>query len=63
MLSYKEKSEKVMEGSASLSHLVFDDLPFSYTRLKNSFISSFSIWAGLLDLGEDSFVRILLCIL
>ena len=45
------------------NRIVFDDLPFSYTRLKNSFISSFSIWAGLLDLGEDSFVRILLCIL
>ena len=38
--------------------IVFEDLPFSYTRLKNSFISSsFSIWAGLLYLGEDSFVR------
>ena len=45
------------------NHVVLEDLPFSYTRIKNSFISSFSFWVGLLDLGEDSFVRILLCIL
>ena len=43
--------------------MVLEDLPFSYTRIKNSFISSFSFWVGLLDLGEDSFVIILLCIL
>ena len=58
LLSYKEKSKNVVEGEE-----VFEDLPFSYIRLRNSFISSFSIWAGLLDLGEDSLVRILLCIL
>ena len=45
------------------NRVVLEDLPFSYTRIKNSFISSFSFWVGLLDLGEDSFVRILLCIL
>ena len=38
--------------------IVFENLPFSYTRLKNSLISSsFSIWVGLSYLGEDSFVR------
>ena len=43
--------------------MVFEDLPFSSSRIKNCFISLFSFWAGLLDLGEDSFVRILLLIL
>ena len=43
--------------------MAFEDLPFSFTRTKNSFISLFSFCAGLLDLGEDPFVRILLCIL
>ena len=72
LLSCKEKTEKVVEGSAwkvallcliwsiwkERNRIVFEHLPLSYTRLKNSFISSFSIWAGLLDLGEDSFVKI-----
>ena len=33
-------------------------MPFSNPRLHHFFISSLSFWAGLLDLGKDSFVRI-----
>ena len=43
--------------------VVFEGLPFSYNRLKNSFVNLFSSWAGLLDVGEDTFVKILLRIL
>ena len=72
LLSYKEKSEKVVEGSASLSHLVywkernrivFEDLPFSYTSLRNSFISSFSIWAVAFLIWETMLLLEFLCIL
>ena len=43
--------------------VVFEDMPFSYCRLKNSFVSIISSGASLLDVGDDTFVRILLCIL
>ena len=39
------------------NRIVFKNMPFFYPRLKHSFISLFSFWAGFLDLGEDSFVR------
>ena len=33
-------------------------MPFSYSRLKNSFDIALSSWAGILGVGEDTFVRI-----
>ena len=45
------------------NRVVFIDLPFSYSRLKISFVSALSSWADILDVEEDTFVRILLCIL
>ena len=40
------------------NRVVFEDLPFSYSRLKNSFVNTLSSWAGILGLGEDTIVRI-----
>lgn len=60
-----------MEGGASLPFLgnlegkkciVLEDMSFSSTRLKITFIG-FVSWAGVMDLGDCSLVRILLCIL
>ena len=45
------------------NHIVFEDLPFSYSRLKNSFVSALSSWASILGVGENTIVRIFLCIL
>ena len=45
------------------NRVVFYDTPFSVDRLKLSFISSLSFWAGLIANEDFSFVRILLCIL
>ena len=45
------------------NRVVFEDMPFSYSRLKNSFFSVISSCAGLLDVGDDTFIRILLFIL
>ena len=45
------------------NRVVFEDLPFSYSRLKNSIITALSSWAGILGVGEDTIVRIFLCIL
>ena len=43
--------------------IVFDNVDFSFFRLKTSFISMFVYWANCLELGECSLVRVLLCIL
>ena len=43
--------------------VVFYDTPFLVDRLKLSFISSLSSWAGLIANEDFSFGRILLCIL
>ena len=45
------------------NRIVFDNVDFSFFRLKTSFISIFVYWANCLELGECSLVRILLCIL
>ena len=45
------------------NRVILEDLPFSHSRLKNSFVSTLSSWAGILGVGEDTFVRIFLCIL
>ena len=45
------------------NRIVFDDVPFSLSRLKTSFVSMLVSWAGSIELGECSIVRILLCIL
>ena len=45
------------------NRVVFYDTPFSVDRLKLSFISTLSSWAGLIANDDFSFVRILLCIL
>ena len=39
---------------------MFDNVDFSFSRLKSSFISLFVYWANCLELGECSLVRILL---
>ena len=46
-----------------MNPVVFEDMPFSYSRLKNYFLRDFSSWADLLDVGDDTSVRILLRIL
>ena len=43
--------------------IVFDDVLFSLSRLKTSFVSMLVSWAGSIELEECSIVRILLCIL
>ena len=40
------------------NRVVFEDLPFCYSRLKNSFVSAVSSWASIFSVGEDTFVRI-----
>ena len=42
---------------------VFEDGMFSYDRLKLSFVSSLTYWAGLISSVDLFIVRILLCIL
>lgn len=44
------------------NHTIFEDMLISTTRLKISFISSFVLWAGAINLWYCSLVRIL-CIL
>ena len=36
-------------------------MPFSYSRLKNSFVSVFSSWADLLDVGGMIFLLEFFC--
>ena len=43
--------------------IVFEEVTFSLTRLKTSFVSTFISWVGILVNREHSFVTILLCIL
>ena len=45
------------------NRIVFDNVDFSFSRLKTSFISRFVYWANCLELGKCSLVRILMCIL
>ena len=45
------------------NRIVFDDVPFSISRLKTSFVSMLVSWAGSIELEECSIVRILLYIL
>ena len=42
---------------------MFDNATFSYDRLKLSFISSLTSWAGSFPNMDPSIVRIFLCIL
>lgn len=44
-------------------HTVFEDEAFSLTRSKASLISSLISWARLIDVGECSFIKLLLRIL
>ena len=41
----------------------FDDMPFSLSRLKTSFVSMLVSWGGSIELEECFIVKILLCIL
>ena len=43
------------------NRIVFDDVPFSLSRLKSSFVSLLISWAGCIETEEGTFVRILLC--
>ena len=40
------------------NQIVFNDVPFSLTRLKSSFVSMLVSWAGYIEVEEGSFVRI-----
>ena len=42
--------------------VVFDNMHFSFSRLKSSFVSMLTSWA-MFEIEEDALVRILLCIL
>ena len=41
------------------NHIVFDDMPFSLTMLKTSFVSILVSWARSIELEECSIIRIL----
>ena len=44
------------------NHIVFDNMYFSFTRLKSSSVIMLTSWAGF-EVEDDALVRILLCIL
>ena len=65
---YKKESKKDLEGCTSLfilgnwmrrNHIVFDDMPFSLSMLKTSFVSILVSWAWSIELEECSIIRIL----
>ena len=65
---YKKESKKDLEGCASLfilgnwmrrNHIVFDDMSFSLSMLKTSFVSILVSWARSIELEECSIIRIL----
>ena len=39
--------------------IVFEDVPFSHSRLKHSIISSLFLWAGIMPNVDTSFVKLL----
>lgn len=43
--------------------VVFEDVEFSVSGIKSSFASSLNFLAGSLNVGECSFIRLLLCML
>lgn len=45
------------------NQVVFEDVEFLVSKIKFSFISYLTFWVGSNDVGEFSFVRLLLCIL
>ena len=45
------------------NRVVFDNDNFSLDRLKNSFITFLTSWAGLIYEGEYSIINLLMCIL
>lgn len=45
------------------NRIVSEEAELLLTRIKTSFTSSVTYWAGLIHLGDCSFVRLLLCIL
>ena len=45
------------------NRVVFKDMPFSYSGLKNSYVSALSSWVDILGVLEDTVVRIFFCIL
>ena len=45
------------------NRVMFDNLNFSSHRIKHSFISSITSWAGHLNEGEYPLVNLLMCIL
>ena len=45
------------------NHIVFDNVTFSFNRLKSSFVSMLTSWVGFIEVEENSLVRILLYIL
>ena len=65
---YKKESKKDLEGCTSpfilgnwmrRNHIVFDDMPFSLSMLKTSFVSILVSWARSIELEECSIIRFL----
>ena len=70
--SHKKEGQKATEVNTH-SHvlaiwkesvrIIFDDIPFSISRLKTNFISTLVSWVGSVEVEECSLVRIFLCII
>lgn len=58
-----ERKRGKLLGGSPLHRVIFEVVLLSKSRLKAYFVSSLVSWAGLMDQGDGSITRILLCIL
>lgn len=72
LVPFEKESEKLWmakqlcllrEIGKKRNQVVFEDMDFSLSRIKASFIGSLTTWAGCYDVGKCSFASLLLCIL